>query len=302
MTRNSIVALVIVASIAGSALVGPVALAGSGDLLVYPVRETVVKLAFDLAHLRSVAMVAYDASQDVSAPLMHVWDPAAKDWVKTDVEAYTAGEALAAKPSRVFVIGDQPRVVSTLVAASSWCDEVVEVPSLRSVEILNILDEPLDLSNREWKWLAKRYELTLDDRNAELRKKSRRYGPDARRPADGSAGNPLMKWYRHRVEKAQPRAPEGEAELPEGEELEPAPEADETVAPEATEATPVGETTPEPAKPEDRIEDKAEDAAAIEAAPEPQPEPEGDEPAEAAEEEAAEEPAPAPAPEMPEDK
>lgn len=285
IARKSMVSLTILACIIGASLLTPQAQAGDKDLLVYPVRETVVKLAFDIAQLRSTAMVAYDASQDASKPLMHVWDAAAKDWVKTDLEAYGAGDALAVTPSRIFVIGDQPEVVSSLVAASDWCDNVVPISSLRSTEILNALDAPLDLGNHEWKWLAKRHGLTLNDGNEEVRKKPRYYGPDVKRPEGEAAHNPMVQWFKRHNEKALKTKPKPQALIEESKELEPEPEEAEAIEQDAAEEAPANDAL---------VGAKTEEA--IEAALDPQPEPVETAPTQPEEVEVA------PVPQMPEDK
>ena len=159
--------------------------AGNGStVLVIPARYTVVQLAFDVAYLRPVALLAYD-SDDAGEPLLHRWSTAAGDWIETDMDACKAGTATSCSPGRVVVLasGTNGLPASLAEAAGAWCDDVTVIPSLRSLTVLNTLHDDMKFSAREWKWLAGRHGLTLKDLNAERRRYGRYGKPGAKKTA-----------------------------------------------------------------------------------------------------------------------
>lgn len=140
-------------------------------LLVIPARHTIVKLSFDIAMLRTVSLVTY--SGDVTAePLIHIWRSDAQEWVETSIEEYRSAGIFKVAPRRIILIGSDKDLPSALIRASTWCSDVKRIPTLDIVTIANSLHESLKFAPREWKWLSKRYDLKIEDLNAERR----RYG------------------------------------------------------------------------------------------------------------------------------
>jgi len=151
---------------------------GQTSVVVVPSRYTVVQFAFDIANLRSVFLVAYEASAEPESPVMHIWDNTGREWVATNIGEYNSGTLFGVAPRLAIIIGDSERMVSRLAQVSSWAEEVKQIPTLGIVAIVNSLNESLAFSPYEWRWLAARHRLKLNDLNAERRRYGRygRYG------------------------------------------------------------------------------------------------------------------------------
>mgnify|MGYP001615492679 CR=1 FL=1 len=103
---------------------------------------------------------------------LYVWDAAAYTWIKTTFADYGSGNVFAVKPQKVIIIGSEKDIPPVLGDVSAWCSDVKRIPTLSIMEVFNGLNENLGFTSQEWKWIAKTYELKLEDRNAERR----RYG------------------------------------------------------------------------------------------------------------------------------
>lgn len=155
----------------------------SPSVLVIPSRYTIVQLAFDIARLRPVTMVAYD--NDNNDVLMHVWNQKLQEWVKTDMDEYASGSLVEPAPGYISVLGSDADMPAGLVDASQWCPVVEHISSLNIMSVINKLDEKMKFSKSEWKWLAERHDLKIKDFNWERR----RYGKYG--PPDGKARTPM---------------------------------------------------------------------------------------------------------------
>lgn len=139
-------------------------------VLVVPSRYTIVQLAFDIARLRPVTLVAYDKLGSES--LIHVWNPQLQEWAKIGMDEYSAGSFVVSRPKRMYILGSESDLPEGMTGASTWCPVVKEVSPLDVVTVVNALHEDMSFSQGEWKWLAKRHGLKFKDLNYERR----RYG------------------------------------------------------------------------------------------------------------------------------
>jgi hypothetical protein len=150
--------------------------AGQGEtLMVIPARHTVVQLAFDLTSLRPIKLVAYDGKPDTEKPAMHLWEPAAGEWVQIDLDRYRDGSVFPTAPDLVLLVGADRDLPTVLLDAPPWGQNVKRVPALDVKTIVNTVNETARFNGREWKWLADRYSLRLKDLN-ETRRRYGRYG------------------------------------------------------------------------------------------------------------------------------
>ncbi len=176
MTRKSIASIVIALMAIG--LLGyslPATAQDSPDvtLLVVPSHYTTVQIAFDVAKLRkNIMMVSFSEVGVKTGQALYIWDAAASAWVKTTFADYGSGSIFAVKPGKVILIGTERDIPPVLGEVSAWCSNVKRVPTLGIMEVFNGLHEYFDFSTAEWRWIAKTYELKLEDKNAERR----RYG------------------------------------------------------------------------------------------------------------------------------
>jgi len=150
-------------------------------LLVVPSHYTTVQLAFDIAKLkRNILIVSFSEIGVKTGQALFIWDSNTSAWVKITFADYNAGTVFAVKPQRVIIIGSEKDVPPVLGEVSSWCSDVKRIPTLSIKETINFLNQSFDFSVFEWRWLAKEYDLKLEDKNAERRRYGR-YGKPGER-------------------------------------------------------------------------------------------------------------------------
>jgi len=176
MLKKSISSFVIALIAMGLLNYAPSAIAqDSSDvtLLVVPSHYTTVQIAFDVSKLRrNIMMVSFSELGVKTGQALYIWDSATSAWVKTTFADYGSGSIFAVKPGKVIIIGTEKDIPPVLGEVSSWCSTVKRVPTLGIMEVFNGLNEYFDFTTAEWKWIAKTYDLKLEDKNAERR----RYG------------------------------------------------------------------------------------------------------------------------------
>ena len=175
--------------------------AGGPVLLVIPTRYTIVQFANDVATLRETYIVSFEKSKD-GALHLYVWDRAADDWVKTDLDSYAGGGLFAVPPVEAFLIGADSDVPPALVTATSFC-EMKRIPNLNLVPIANTLNESLQFQASEWRWLAGRYKMQVVDLNEDRR----RYGRYGKPGAEGSQAPTDAQGMEEEIDAIIPEAP-----------------------------------------------------------------------------------------------
>jgi hypothetical protein len=152
-------------------------------VLVVPARPTIVKLAFDVAEMRrGTALICYQVAPGSASPVVSVWDTRGQDWVKTSLNDYASASIFDPVPQQVILVGTDSDILAVFERASSWSKQVRRVPSLNIMNVINALNETLDFSPAEWRYLAKRYDLKLQDLNAERRRYGK-YGKPGSKPS-----------------------------------------------------------------------------------------------------------------------
>lgn len=136
-------------------------------LLVMPARTRLVQFGFDLAKIRAFSLVTYEGTS-TTRPFLHYWDGA--QWAELTLEELTERGFLAQTPRRVVIIGEDSMVSPDLCEAVSWCPEVHKIPSIKTVEIVNVLHPLLGFNDGELEWLAARHNLKIRDVNEERRR------------------------------------------------------------------------------------------------------------------------------------
>lgn len=138
-------------------------------LLVVPSRYTIVQLAFDVAKLRPTTLVAYEVEPRHKTMVLHRWDANANDWMRMAQEDYTSGMAYRPVPLRAILVGGDADLPAALTELPSGMD-VQRIPTLKVAPMVNALNETLSFTPSEWRWLARRHRLELEDLNAERRR------------------------------------------------------------------------------------------------------------------------------------
>lgn len=196
------------------ALTGPGATPVQADqaLLVIPARYRIVQLAFDVARVSDAMVVSYQKSATVGALQMHRWD--GRSWLPLPEEDYLTGMFPRRGITQGFVIGTDAATVDQLLGASAWLPAMRSIDTLGLAAILNTLDEALDLSPANLRWLAARYGLAVEDLNWERRRYGR-FGPPSARTAEPERRR--VEWFPTDAQNTQPR------ELESDEDASPAP-------------------------------------------------------------------------------
>ena len=153
--------------------------AGGPTLLVIPSRCSVIQFATDIAHIRSLRIVAYDKTQSGQL-MLFIWDENREGWDPIGFDEIQTGNAMEHSPSTIFLISQPGQSPAGITAGYS---NTHNIQSLNIKDIVNALHEELNFRPSEWKWLAGRYGLQLKDRNAERRRYGR-YGRPGGKPVD----------------------------------------------------------------------------------------------------------------------
>ena len=144
-------------------------------LLVIPARYTLVQFAFDVARMRSVYLVSYEVAKNGELDV-YVWDKLRQAWQPTSEDAIVSQSIFDRSPSRAVIVGRSGNVPAAISESVGTIGDVRSITSLNLADVVNELHQSLKFKPSEWRWLAGRYGLELQDRNADRRRWGR-YGP-----------------------------------------------------------------------------------------------------------------------------
>lgn len=179
-------------------------------LLVVPSRYSIMQIGFDTVRRFGVALVSYQGDASSENPDLFAWN--GMEWVKITLQEYADCSFMQAAPTRTVLVGDEDLLPPMLFAyAEGWSVEVLDVPSVRTADIVNSFSKIFSFRKRDWEWFARRYNLELDDLNSERRDAS---WYDRQEYDDKWAHK--WKWLRRRSQDPQP-VPETEPVEPVGE-------------------------------------------------------------------------------------
>jgi len=147
-------------------------------VLIVPARPHVLQLAFDLADMRNVTVVSFrvqaspkatpgQGKADVRTALIHVWN--GTEWAYVAFNDFCNMRFLNRSPDVAVIIGDDQVVPRGIIKGLNWPCKAERLPTLNTADLINGLNAYFNFSSREWKRLAKRYDLQLEDLNAERR-------------------------------------------------------------------------------------------------------------------------------------
>lgn len=157
----------------GMELVGFSALAKSRHnqetmLLVVPARPRLVQLAQDLAALRPTVVLSYRTEARGTDPLLFVWTNG--EWQYVSPDDFRERRFVAECLRQVILIGDDQALPTLLEEETAWGAEVTRLKTLNIADLINGINPVFHFTEREWKWLAGRYDLKLTDINEPRRK------------------------------------------------------------------------------------------------------------------------------------
>ena len=180
MIRKNLAGLLVAVGVAAAWVVPAGAASSSGTVIVMPARVRVVQLAFQVASVKDVGLVAYNNSPALAEPLIHYWN--GHEWKQITREEYLAGSFLPASVANVFILGDSTSLPVFMTWNPTWAKHTHKTADLNVASLLNEFGPVLKFSRSDWQWLADQNELTLDDRNAERRRFGRWAQPNAEAP------------------------------------------------------------------------------------------------------------------------
>jgi hypothetical protein len=137
------------------------------SVLLVPTKPTAVQVARDMTILGKALMMSYDLDADADAPFLHIWD--GEGWRPVPADLFASGGFLKGNASRVVVVGEETDQTAFLIEqALAWCPEVLHMRTTDVTELINRLGKVYGLSNGQWRWIAERYELELENLNRGL--------------------------------------------------------------------------------------------------------------------------------------
>lgn len=154
--------------LAGSSALAKVRLHQEATLLIVPARLRMVQLAFDLADLRPTVVLSYRMEARGADPLLFVWKNGAWQYVSPD--DFRERRFVTECPCRVIMIGDDQTLPALLEEEAAWGADMTRLKTLNIADLINGMNPVFCFTDREWKWLAKRYDLNLTDINEPRRK------------------------------------------------------------------------------------------------------------------------------------
>ena len=153
---------------------------GADTFLIVPARPGILNLAFDMEYMRDVTVVSFRTpaapargkavAQKAAAPaetLIHVWS--GRDWQYVPLDDFCMASFAGASPKKAILVGDDQTVPKSLLQGMVWPCKVERLTTLDTAVLLNGLDKHFEFSSREWKSLAEKYNLHLEDVNAPKR-------------------------------------------------------------------------------------------------------------------------------------
>jgi len=140
-------------------------------LLVAPSRYSVIQVAFDIVHRYGVALVSYEGDASSQNPELFAWN--GMEWVKVSLQDYADCTFMQTAPTRTILIGGDDLLPPLLAEyAEGWSLEVLNIPSVRTADLVNSFANIFSFRKYDWSWFSQRYNLKLEDLNSARRKES----------------------------------------------------------------------------------------------------------------------------------
>ncbi len=139
-------------------------------MIVVPARFSVLQVVTDIANRYPVVLVTYQGDASSQEPLLHAWN--GREWAYVANSDYQEAGFLQRIPAQTVLVGDEELLPEILISASAWCPMVMSIPSIDTATLINSFGKVFGFKTRDWKWFAKRYNLSLLDLDAEQRKES----------------------------------------------------------------------------------------------------------------------------------
>lgn len=144
---------------------------GGLTVLVAPARYSVLQVAFDVVNRFGAVLVSYQGEPSSESPKLDYWNGA--QWVPMSLNDYANATYLREPPRRIVVVGGNDILPPVLIGSvSAVCGDVRQVPEIDTPGLVNALGAVFAFKSADWEWFARRFNLQLEDRNAERRQRS----------------------------------------------------------------------------------------------------------------------------------
>ncbi|MBU0679671.1 MAG: hypothetical protein KJ626_16335 [Verrucomicrobia bacterium] len=139
-------------------------------MLVVPARYSALQVGFDVIARTRTVLVSYQTDAKSGESVLYAWN--GREWVGVPFADYADASFLQISPTRAIIVGGDDLLPKGLISSTSWCPKVLNITALDTASIVNALGNLLAFSKYDWQWFSKRYNLQLEDTNAERRKNS----------------------------------------------------------------------------------------------------------------------------------
>ncbi|HMP88820.1 MAG TPA: hypothetical protein PJ991_01400 [Kiritimatiellia bacterium] len=139
-------------------------------LIVAPSRFSVMQVMFDVIDKRPSVLISYQGDATTLNPLIHGWD--GNSWVQLGMHDLRELSFLKKSPTRAVLIGGDDLLPASIREALAWVPELVYIRQLDNANLVNEFGRIFKWNRNEWRWFSKRYNLTLEDEAAPLRRSS----------------------------------------------------------------------------------------------------------------------------------
>lgn len=227
--------------------------AGQKTVLAIPARNRVVQFSQDIARIRPVYLVSFASKGSAGEMGIYLWNTTTEAWKEISADEFTNGTIFDESARTLVWVGTEKDVPSDIPSNPAWATKVERIASLNTADLANGLSGILGFSVTEWRWIAKRYGLTITDLNAERRRYGK-YGPPGAKkqppaPAKTSGKSPAKEESEDQL-KATPIPSDEPAPVFDVHAVAPKADAPAAqVSPKAEEPAPVVEPPTPPARP-----------------------------------------------------
>jgi hypothetical protein len=163
-------------AVMAAVLAGSSVEAAQKTVLAIPARNRVVQFSQDIVRIRPVYLVSFAAKGSAGETGIYLWNASEESWKEISADEFTNGTVFDESARTLVWVGADKDMPSDIPSNPAWATKVEKIASLNPADMANGLDKVLGFSATEWRWLAKRYGLTITDLNAERRRYGK-YGP-----------------------------------------------------------------------------------------------------------------------------
>lgn len=137
------------------------------SLLLVPARPALVQVGLDMAEQGHALLMTYADTTSPDKPFLHLWD--GSHWLRVSPEKFRTGDFLRNPASKLVVVGEESELAARLIEQGlNWSPEVLHLGSLNVTELINQMGKLYQFNRREWEWMARRYDLALEDLRADM--------------------------------------------------------------------------------------------------------------------------------------